>query len=285
MHSTPSRRDFLRAASVLTVSAGSGALAGIGSLPAHLAAQETSQAGIKLGLASYTTRSFSLDETIDMTRRLGLKYLCLKEMHLPQNLPTDQIRAAAKKVRAAGIDLYGGGVIYMKTADQVDLAFEYAKAAGMNTIVGVPAHELLEKVDQKIKQYDIRVAIHNHGPGDKVYPTAESAYERIEKLDPRLGLCIDVGHTQRCGIDPATDVTRFADRLLDIHVKDVSEATAKGHCVEMGRGVIDVVSLVRAIKQINYQHVVSFEFEKDGKDPLSGLAESVGYVRGVIASV
>ena len=222
----------------------------------------------ELGLASYTLRKFKLDETLAMTKRVGLKYICLKDFHLPLDSTQAEIKAVAAKVRNAGLRLYGGGVISMKSEAEVHRAFDYAKAAGMKVIVGVPAPKLLTLVNKKVQQYDIKVAIHNHGPGDKNYPTPASAYERIKDLDKRIGLCNDIGHTQRAGMDPSESAERFADRLLDVHIKDVSAATAKGRGVEVGRGVIDIPKFLRTLLKINYSGVVAFEYEKDADDPL-----------------
>ncbi len=240
---------------------------------------------LKLGMASYTFRKFSLEETLTMTKRLGLEYIALKSFHLPLESTADQIASAVEKVKKARLDLYGGGVIYMNTEDEVNHAFDYAKAAGMKVIIGVPKPELLGLVNEKVAEYDIKVAIHNHGPEDKVYPTPESAYEKLKELDKRIGLCLDVGHAQRAGIDPSEAARQYADRLLDLHIKDVTAATAEGTTVEMGRGVIDIPKLVRTLLDIKYTGIASFEFEKDEQDPLPGVAESVGYVRGVLATI
>ena len=239
----------------------------------------------ELGLASYTLRKFKLDETLAMTKRVGLKYICFKSFHLPLDSMQEHIKAVVAKVKKAGLLLYGGGVISMKSEAEVHRAFDYAKAAGMKIIVGVPKYELLTLVNKKVQQYDIKVAIHNHGPGDKNYPTPAVAYEKIKGLDKRIGLCNDIGHTKRAGVDPSVSAERFADRLLDVHIKDVSAATAKGRGVEVGRGVIDIPKFLRTLLKINYSGVVAFEYEKDADDPLAGLAESVGYVRGVLAAV
>jgi len=240
---------------------------------------------LKLGLASYTLRKFGLDETLTMTVRLGLKYISFKSFHLPLDSTPAQIQTVAAKVKEAGLILYGGGVISMKKEDEVHRAFDYAKAAGMKVIIGLPAPQLLPLVNKKVQQYNIKVAIHNHGPTDKLYPTPASAYERIKDLDRRIGLCNDIGHTMRAGVDPSISAEKFADRLLDVHIKDVTAATAKGQAVEIGRGVIDIPKFVRTLLRINYKGVVSFEYEKDAYDPFVGLAESVGYVRGVLAAV
>jgi sugar phosphate isomerase/epimerase len=242
-------------------------------------------AKLKLGMASYTFRKFNLDETITMTKRLGLEYIALKSFHLPLESTMAEVETAAAKVKAARLTLYGGGVIYMNTEEEVNRAFNYAKAAGMKVIIGVAKPELLSLVNEKVAQYDIKVAIHNHGPEDKVYPTPQSAYEKIKDLDKRIGLCLDVGHAQRAGIDPSETARQYADRLLDLHIKDVSAATAEGTTVEMGRGVIDIPKLVRTLLDIKYTGIASFEYEKDEQDPLPGVAESVGYVRGVLATI
>ena len=238
-----------------------------------------------LGMASYTFRAFGLDQTLAMTQRLGLKRISFKSFHLPLEASADEIRAVVEKVKAAGLELYAGGVIYMRTEAETRQAFEYAKAAGMGIIVGVPNHDLLPLVNQLVKEYDIRVAIHNHGPTDKVYPTPQSAYEKIRGLDRRIGLCIDVGHTKRSGIDPALDAVRFIDRLIDVHIKDVTDDTEKGETCEMGRGVVDIPFFLRSLIRMGYAGTVSLEYEKDEKDPLPGAAESIGYLRGVLASV
>lgn len=273
-----SRRNFLRVA-------GAGALAA--QAPSVFASNPSShpiEADIpfQLGIASYTFREFSLEETIEMTSRLDISRLCLKSMHLPLDSAPEEIKSMAARVREAGIDLYGGGVIYMASAEEVENAFAYAGYAGMKVIVGVPEHELLELVNQKVKETGILLAIHNHGPGDEKYPTPESAYELIKDMDPGMGLCVDVGHTARLGIDPIADTARFMDRVHDIHIKDEDKAEASGNTCEIGHGVIDIPGFLKMLLEKNYNKVVSFEYEKDGEDPLDGLAESVGYVRGVL---
>jgi len=240
---------------------------------------------MKLGLASYTLRKFSLDETLKMTQRVGLKYIAFKDFHLPLDATAGVIAEAAAKVKAAGLALYGGGVITMKSEKDVNQAFDYARAADMKVIIGVPAPELLGLVEQKVRQYDIQVAIHNHGPGDSLYPIPTQAYEKIKGLDKRIGLCHDVGHTRRYGYDPVEQTLQCADRILDVHIKDITEASAKGAACEIGRGVLDIPKILRTIRQIGFRGVMSFEYEKDADDPLAGLAESVGYIKGVLATM
>jgi inosose dehydratase len=283
----PTRRQFLQwtsagAAASLTVG---GALVPDSAAAANQAAKTAAKPTFDLAAASYTFRKFPLDKALAMTARVGLKHICLKDSHLPLGSTPEQIAQAVAKVKAAGIDLYACGVVSMSKASDVLRAFQYAKAAGMRIIVAMPSPAVLPLIDEKVKEYDIRVAIHNHGPGDKFFPLPDAAYEKIKGLDRRVGLCIDIGHTVRAGGDPSRAAERFADRLFDVHMKDVSQAAAKGHTIEAGRGVIDIPGFLRTLEKFGYSGYLSFEFEKDESDPLPGLAESVGYVRGVLAAI
>ena len=275
-----SRRDFIRL--------GGAGVAAVGA-PTLLAREFTGTAesngggaSFDLGIASYTFQKFDLDYTIAMTKRLGIRKLCLKSFHLPLELSPEEIKSAVAKVTEAGIDLYGGGVIYMKTVEEVDWAFSYAGYAGMEIIVGVPEHDLLEYCNGKVKQTGIRLAIHNHGPGDEKYPTPESAYKLIRNMDPGMGLCVDIGHVLRYGEDPIAQTAEFIDRVHDIHIKDEDKADPAGNPCEIGRGVIDIPGFLEMLLKKKYSNVISFEYEKDPDDPMAGLAESVGYVRGIL---
>ncbi|MCG8306590.1 MAG: TIM barrel protein [Cytophagales bacterium] len=270
------RRDFLKISGMTAAAS----LVSIG--PSKPMAKPNT---LKLGLASYSLRKFDQAQTIAMAKRAGLKYMCFKSMHLPLDASTSDLKAGAQHVKDAGMKLYGGGVIYMKDKSQVDQAFEYAKNAGMELIVGVPEHGLLEYTNEKIKEYDIKVAIHNHGPGDEKYPSPERIYEKIKDMDPRFGICMDIGHTQRIGIDPTESAKKYFSRLLDLHMKDVDKAREDGKTVEIGRGIIDIPKLLKFLVDRKYDGVVSFEYEKDADDPLPGLCESVGYVKGCLASI
>ena len=278
------RREFLKSGALGVVAASFDT--GIKG-PVHSSNEETGgkPTPFGLGLASYTLREFNLEQTIDMAKRLDLGRIVLKSMHLPLESPDADIAAAAQKVRAAGLDLYGCGVVYMTNEAEVGQGFKYAKAASMGMIIGAPNPELLGLVEKKVKEFDIKLAIHNHGPEDKLYPTPASVYEKIAHLDPRIGLCIDIGHTMRAGVDPSEAARRCAGRLLDFHVKDVTSATKDGQTVEMGRGVIDLPRFVRTVVELGFAGTLAFEFEKDASDPLPGLAESVGYLRGLLAAL
>ena len=278
------RRQFLHLAGVGAVACLAGADRSLGQTRRSGRSRKTKKL-FQLGLASYTLRKFSLEDTLEMTKKVGLKYICFKSMHLELDSTPAQIAATVAKVKEAGLTLYGGGVISMKNEAQINQAFDYAKAAGMKVIIAAPSQDMLPLIDNKVRQYDIKVAIHNHGPGDKYFPTPAVALKHIRNLDKRIGMCHDIGHTKRYGDDPIAETELCGDRLHDVHIKDVSAADKSGKGIEIGRGVINIPRFIRTLVRIKYDGIVSFEYEKDADDPLAGLAESVGYVRGVMAAV
>jgi sugar phosphate isomerase/epimerase len=172
----------------------------------------------------------------------------------------------------------------MKTEEEIDRAFDYAKRVGVKLIVGVPNVELLPYVDKKVKEYDFKYAIHLHGPDIEIYQDADDVWNHVKDLDPRIGMCLDVGHDTRNGKDPVADLKKYHTRVFDIHIKDVTGTTKLGYSLEIGRGVIDFPAFVRMLRKVGYSGVCSLEHEKDMTDPFMGIAESIGYFRGVIES-
>ncbi len=257
---------------------------GLAALAAPLSSNQKLKSNPKLtiGLASYTLRKYSVQQLIDISKRLNIKDIALKSIHLDLESTDEEIKKTISKIKEAGLNVYGGGVIYMKNEAEVKNAFRYAQAAGMQMIIGVPNHELLPFVEKYVKDTNIRLAIHNHGPGDKVYPTPATIIEKIEKLDSRIGLCIDIGHVVRLGMDPIESLKKYGHRIFDMHLKDVDGITEKNKPVQIGRGVIDIPKVMKTLKNINYKEIVSIEYENDADNAEGGLSESVGYVRGVL---
>jgi sugar phosphate isomerase/epimerase len=275
-----SRRNFLKAAGAGVLVAGTAPLS---AFPLFPGTKETAADAFSVGMAGYTFREFDVEKTIEMMKRIGVTYLSLKDFHMPMNSTQEQITAVLDKFRAAGIDVYTVGVVYMRTKESVDQAFEYARMAGVRLMVCAPNYELMAYVEEKVKKYDIRLAIHNHGPDNPLFPNATDIWNHIKDLDQRIGICIDIGHTTRDGADPSVDIEKFKSRIYDVHIKDVDKPTKEGKTVEIGRGIIDIPKVVATLRKIKYTGKCSLEFEKDMKDPLAGIAESIGYFKGVMA--
>lgn len=236
----------------------------------------------KVGMAGYTFNKFDLDKTLETLQRCDVHYLCIKDFHLPFNSTDEQIQQFHAKLKEKGVTGYAVGPIYMKSKEAVDNAFAYAKRVGVKLIVGVPNYDLLPYVDQKVKEYGFNYAIHLHGPDIKEYPDAEDVWNHVKDLDPRIGMCLDIGHDTRNGKDPVADLKKYHTRVFDIHIKDVTGNTKLGYSLEIGRGVIDFPAFVKMLRKVGYTGVCSLEHEKDMSNPFMGIAESIGYFRGVI---
>ena len=241
---------------------------------------------LKLGLASYSTRKFTLDQTLEMAKTLGVTSMTFKDVHIPRTDTPEATRALRAKIVAAGITIMGGGTITLPNdAAEIRKNFEYAKAAGFPLIFTSPDPAALDTIEKMAKEYDIKVAIHNHGPEDKWWPRPQDAYAAVKSRDSRLGLCIDAGHTLRTGTDPVAACRECKDRLYDMHVKDLAVKTDRDSQVAVGRGLIDFPALFRALLEIGYQGQVGLEYEIHEDDPLPGMIESLAYERGVLAAV
>lgn len=236
----------------------------------------------KLGMAGYTFVKFDLDKTLETLKKTDVHYLCIKDFHLPFASTDEEIAAFHAKLKAADVTGYAVGPIYMKSEAEIDRAFDYAKRVGVKLIVGVPNYELLPYVDKKVKEYGFNYAIHLHGPDIATYPDADDVWNHVKDLDPRIGMCLDIGHDTRNGKDPVADLKKYQSRVFDMHIKDVTAATKQGYTVEMGRGIIDIPALVNMLREVGYTGVCSLEYEKDMSDPFMGIAESIGYFRAVV---
>ena len=243
---------------------------------------------IKLGVATYSLRKFSREKAIAMIKELNVEYVDIKEMHLPYKDSPEQLAADRKEFDAAGLKVVSGGNNDMKSDKEPDLRkfFDYAKAAGLPMLVIAPSRTNMGMIEKLVKEYDIKVAIHNHGPEDaKYYPTPQSALEVIKGMDPRVGLCIDIGHTSRTGKDIVESVAEAGPRLLEVHMKDLTDPRGKDSQVAVGDGVLPIPALFRQLRKMNYKGVCSLEYEVHADDPLMGMAKSFSYMRGVIAGM
>lgn len=277
-----SRREALKTAAV-------GALA-LPFLSSRATAAATSApSSLRLGVASYSLRNLQLDEAIATVKSLRIPNIALFRAHCNwEGASVDECRAVGEKLTAAGLALSGSGVVNLPNDEaKCRKAFENVRAAGMATMVCKPDLAALPLVEKLAKEFDQKLAIHNHGPEDKVYPTPEVIWNAVKNLDARIGLCIDVGHTARFGDDATTALKKYAARLYDVHLKDSVAVVGaqKDVPAEVGAGRLDIPGMIRALVEIKYKGVVAFEYEKVAGNPVVGLAESVGYVRGALAAM
>jgi sugar phosphate isomerase/epimerase len=243
--------------------------------------------GLALGVASYSLRNFPRDRAIEMVKALGTRFVNLKSMHLPYELSAEALAAARREIETAGLVIVGGGVITFEqdSDDHVGKYFAYAKAAGMPLITATMDPKLLPRIARVAQQYDIQVAIHNHGPEDKHFPSPYDVLRSVKDLDRRIGLCMDVGHTARTGTDVVRAIADAGPRLLDMHMKDLRDRTAVGSQCIVGEGSLPIAEILRQLEAIGYRGYVNLEYEIDPDAPLPGMKQSFAYLRGALAGL
>jgi len=280
-----SRRDFVRS-SALLVAAGAAPsdLASLVQKP--LPAAEASP--IRLGLAGYTFRNFTRAQLISFMKQLNVSELNAKDIkdHLPMDPQPEA--AALADYASAGIKLHAAGAIYFTKDEDGDIRskFEYCKRAGISVIVaGDPAPETLPRIEKFVKEYDIRIAIHNHGPEDKLWHSPLDVLKAVKDMDPRIGCCIDVGHTVRAGTDVVQAIREVGPRLFNVHMKDLTNFESKESQVAVGEGIMPVRKMFEALVAIKYKGFVDLEYEVHPDDPMPGVIASFAYMRGVLAGM
>jgi sugar phosphate isomerase/epimerase len=247
---------------------------------------------IKLAVATYSLRNFKRPEAIKMIQELGIKFADVKEFHIPiKDATPEEWKQDAKEFRDAGIKLVACGNVDMKKPEEQRRAFEYAKTCGFPTIVCAPTEEQLPAIEKLVKEYNIKIAIHNHGPEDKFFSTPKMVYDAVKNMDPRMGLCIDIGHTARTGADVVESIQMAGPRLYEMHFKDLKDPhnpdwkVGRDSQVNVGDGVLPIKEIFQALIKQKYQGYCSLEYEINAKDPLAGMKRSFDYMRKVIAEI
>lgn len=287
MELTLSRRTFVRTGAL--------AAAAYATASASPAAAQSHDAlsSVRLGLCSYDFRNFDRAQLIGYMKQLNVFALNAKDVkdHLPMD-PAAEAKAL-DDYHAAGIRLHAAGTIYFPKDEDDDIRskFEYCKRAGIKVIVaGDPTPNTLPRIEKFVKEYDIRFAIHNHGPEDKNFPTPQSVLDAIKNMDPRMGLCMDIGHSVRAGADPVEWIDKAGARLFELHTKDLrdlkgpKDQPAFSQC-PVGDGAMPIVAIFKRLKKVGFQGTSSLEYEIDADDPMPGMQKSFAYMRGVLAGL
>ena len=285
MKNSFSRRDFICSGALTTAAfaASSDVFA-----PVHERPTAVEASPLRLGLASYTFRNFSRVQLIDFMKQLNVFALNAKEVkdHLPID-PQEEARALADYA-AAGIRLHAAGAIYFAKDEDADIRskFEYCKRAGIAVIVaGDPAPETLPRIEKFVKEFDIRIAIHNHGPEDRLWHSPLDVLKAVKGMDPRIGCCIDVGHAARAGADVVQAIHEAGPRLFNLHMKDLTNFQSKESQVAVGEGIMPVRAMFEALIAMKYEGFVDLEYEIHPDDPMPGVISSFAYMRGVLAGL
>ena len=242
----------------------------------------------RIGVATYSLREFQRGLAIKMIKQLNISQVSVKQdFHMPYTLALPDVTKAAGEFTRAGLTITSCGNTDMKSSDPADLKkyFEHAKAAGVKILVTAPLHENLGVIEKLAKEYDIQIAIHTHGPEDKNFPSPKVVLDAVKGMDPRMGLCMDVGHSLRAGADVVQEIANAGPRLLDMHVKDLKDYTSASSQVDVGEGIVPFVAIFRQLQKVGYKGCVNLEYEINSDNPLPGMLRSFGYLHGVASGI
>jgi sugar phosphate isomerase/epimerase len=240
---------------------------------------------IRLGVASYSLRNFKRPQAIEMVKACGTPYVNLKSMHLPYELSPEQLAAGRKEFEDAGLKIVGSGNNGMAKEAEITKIFDYAVAAKFPLLVIAPHPDVLGKIEDAVKKTGIPVAIHNHGPEDKLFPAPSDALKLIKGMDPRVGLCVDVGHTTRAGKDVVQEIADGGSRVLDLHLKDLKDLKNSKTQVPVGDGAMPIAEIFKQLVKQGFAGYANLEYEIDANDPLPGMKKSFEFMRKVAADL
>lgn len=273
----PNRREML-----------GGAVAALASAQASFAAPKVNDDGsFKLGVASYSLRKLSRAAAIKAMKDLNISYINIKDFHLALTSSPEDIKQAKKEFEDAGLTILGVGNVSFAKNDEGEMRrnFEYAKTLGAPVIVMAPTHETVGKIEKYVKEYDIKAAIHNHGPEDKHFPAPSDVLKAVKGMDNRMGLCVDVGHTARTGTDVVQSIKDAGSRLHDMHIKDLGDMMNRDSQVAVGDGAMPIVAIFKQLQKMGYKGGVMLEYEIHAENPVPGMQKSFSYMRGVLAGM
>jgi sugar phosphate isomerase/epimerase len=247
---------------------------------------ESVDSPVRLGIASYTFRKFDGPHLIDFMHQLKTPYLHLRDVHLPV-APLEDVPAHAAAYRAAGLTITGVGNVNLTKDDDADIRakFEYCKAAGVTLMACAASHAALPRLERFVREYDIRLALHNNGLTNKEFPAPSDVLKAVTPLDPRVGCCLDVGAAMRAGADPVASIRAAGPRLYQVHMKDVADHTPTSADVAVGDGVMPVRAIFAALAEMKYAGYVDLEYEIQPDDPMPGVAQSFAFMHGVLAGL
>ncbi len=238
-----------------------------------------------LGLQSYTLRAFKVDRVIELAKEVGFAHIEFTRVHANAVTPAAEIERIKRLMAEAGLRISAQGVNqFTKDHAANRKVFELAKRLGNRNISADPSEDSFDSLEKLVAEYNVRIAIHNHGPGAR-YDKIADALKAIKGRDPRIGACADLGHYIRSAEDPVKAIRLFGDRLYGVHLKDFAEPKKDAKGVILGRGQLDLVAVYKALKQINFpaDGALSLEYEEHKENPIADVKACITAAREAAA--
>ncbi len=250
------------------------------------------QLGWQMAIHARTFKDYSLFETMDKTVALGLKYMSLSAgVNLESTnsisvlkLSDAQIQSIKDHAAAKGIKFVNVYVPLPGDEKECRKSFEFARKMGLDTLVGEPEPEALDTVEKLCKEYNIRVAIHDH-PKPSKYWNPQFVLDAIKGRSPLLGACADTGHWQRSGLDPVECLKTLQGHIFTLHFKDLNEKKKQAHDVPWGSGVGHCKEMMAELKRQGFKGAYCVEYEYHYGTSTPEIAECVKFFNQTCAEL
>lgn len=245
---------------------------------------EAAKTKLRLGIQLYSLRNYSIDEALQHAKDLGFEQVEFYSKMLPIDSSKAVIDETIAKVNKLGLSISAHGVNkFTKDAVANRKLFEFAKAVGIRTITADPDPDSFDSLNGLVKEFDIRIAIHNHGPKHR-FNKALDVLKAIEGKDERIGACADLGHYIRSGERPVDVIRLLKGRLYGVHLKDFAEMQDKSEGVILGKGHLDCAEVFKALIQVNFPSdgALSLEYEEHPTDPIEDIRQCVAVAKAAM---
>jgi len=284
------RRDFLRLAGAAAMAAAGAhllpAAEAPGSAPHWAADIKPAYAPFRMTIQSYSLRKMPFEAAVEAVFfDLKCNAVELWPEHFPMGLPEADFRRRLKTMRQNNkMRRMGWGVAeFGKDHGKNEEVFEFAKKLGIYAILAYPEAESFESLGKLVAKYDMRVAIHNHGPNDKRYGTPDLIAKALEGVaDKRIGLCIDTGHFLLAGVNPVDVAMKFKDRIHSVHLKDIKDEGGKKEECILGKGSLDLVGFLKVLKEAKFPGGLALEYELEPDNPVPSMKKCLEAVQEAV---
>jgi sugar phosphate isomerase/epimerase len=254
---------------------------------ANLADEKDKYGGFPMGIQTYTLRNFNLADTLRHIAGLGLHYAEFFSSHLAVNADDATIKSLHADLDRAKIKIVAHGVnAFSKNHDANRKLFEFAKRVGFKTLTADPSPDSFDSLDKLCEEYQIRIAIHNHGPGNR-YAKLENVKKAVKDRHKLIGSCVDTGHALRSDEDPVKWVAELGPRVFGVHIKDVKEKKDRTYDVIIGSGHLDLVELFKTLRKIKFpaDGAMSLEYEANPQNPIDDVSKCLAKAAEAIAKI
>ena len=276
-----SRREMLRgsAAAVAAASLSNWALA----------KEEDPFGGFTIAVQSYTFRNFNLEQAVKKIEEVGVHHAEFFRDHVHVDSTPAQIKSVLNLCKDHGVTPVAFGVEpFSKNHDENKKRFEFGKALGIKCLSADPTPDSFDSLDKLCEEYKIAIGIHPHGPqgGNRRHHwwCAEVILKAVKDHHPLIGTCLDTGHLIRMAqlgekLDPAKQVRVMGKRNFGIHLKDHDNKRKTDVIFGRDGGVLDVVGVLKALRDVKFKGHISIEYEAKPEEPTADVKVMVKIIQ------